>query len=103
MVERLVWVNEVFSTQDLLKTLFAPYRQTYAGGVKGSIGDHLRAFADRSISRVIGAVIRLILVFMAIIGSGIVVFIALLTLVIWPFLPLMPGISIFMALLGVGV
>ena len=103
LVERLVWVNEVFSTADLLKTLFAPYRQTYAGQVKGSIGDHFRAFADRSISRVIGAVVRLLLVLMAVIGSGIVAFVALITLIIWPFLPLMPALSIVMMIAGVGV
>lgn len=103
LVERLIWVNEVFSTKDLLKTLFAPYRQTYAGKIKGSLGDQLRAFADRSISRVIGAVVRLGLVFMAIIGSGLVTLVALITLIIWPFLPLMPAASIVLAVMGAGL
>jgi len=103
LVERLVWVNEVFSTSDLLKTLFAPYRQTFAGRIKGSLGDQLRAFADRSISRVIGAIVRLALVFVALIGSGIVTLVALLTLIVWPFLPLMPAISVAMMIIGVGV
>lgn len=102
-MERLVWVNEVFSTSDLLKTLFAPYRQTFAGRIKGSLGDQLRAFADRSISRVIGAIVRLALVFVALIGSGIVTLVALLTLIVWPFLPLMPAISVAMMIIGVGV
>lgn len=100
LVERLIWVNEVFSTADLIRTIFAPYRQTFAGAVNGSIGAKFRAFVDRSISRVIGAIVRLFLIFAAMIGSLLVATVAFITLIAWPILPLMPIISIGLMISG---
>jgi hypothetical protein len=101
LVERLIWINEVFSTSDMLRTLFAPYKQTYAGGSRGAIGDQLRAFADRSISRVIGAFIRLALVLVATLGALLTILLAALTMLIWPFLPITPVIAIICSISGI--
>ncbi len=103
LIDRLVWINEVFSTKDLVRTIFAPYRQTFAGNAKGSPGDLLRAFADRSISRIIGATVRLILIIAALIGSLLIITVGLATLLIWPILPVLPLVGIVGILTGVGV
>lgn len=88
---------------DMLRTLFAPYKQTFAGSSRGALGDQLRAFADRTISRVIGALIRAALILVALLASLAVLVIALGTLLIWPFLPLVPVLSVVCMALGVGL
>lgn len=93
-IERCQWIMETFSAGDLLRTLFAPFRQTYAGSVKGSLDVQLRAFFDRLISRVIGFIVRSILLFMAAIGLFVVAIIALVFVLLWPLIPLLPFISI---------
>lgn len=102
-IGHLKWINEVFSTGDLLRTLFAPFRQTYAGKIRGPIGEQFRAFADRSISRVIGAIVRLGLVFCALILSVGTIIFASLTLLVWPLLPLLPIISVILMVMRVGL
>lgn len=103
LIAKVQWVNEIFSTKDLVKTMFAPFRQTYAGGVRGSIEDQFRRFIDRSISRIIGFIVRFFLLIVAFIGSATIAIVGLATLVIWPFLPLLPVIGIICFFLGVGV
>lgn len=101
-IQRCQWILETFSAGDLLRTLFAPFRQTYAGTVKGPLDVQIRAFFDRLISRVIGFVVRSILLFMALIGLMVVIVIALVTVVLWPLIPLIPLISIGLLISGVG-
>jgi hypothetical protein len=103
LIAKVQWVNEVFSTSDLLRTLFAPFRQTYAGGVRGSVGDQFRAFVDRSISRVIGFIVRSFLLIAAALGSVAIAVSGLLTLLLWPFLPFLPFIGFICFVVGVGV
>lgn len=101
LVNRSNWVLETFSTSDLLRTLFAPYRQTFAGKVKGSLEVRLRAFFDTLISRVIGFIVRFFLICMSLVGLMVVLVVAVCTLIIWPFIPLLPVIGF--ALMSMGV
>jgi hypothetical protein len=103
LIDRLKWVMETFSAKDLLRTLFAPYRQTFAGKVKGSIGDKFRAMIDTLISRVIGLLVRLVLLFMAMIGAVVVTLVAFTTLLLWPLIPVLSVLSIAAMIAGVGV
>lgn len=93
---------ETFSVSDLLRTLFAPFRQTYAGQIKGPLGEQLRAFFDRLISRVIGLIVRLFLLGMAFVALMVVVVVAVVSLIVWPFIPMMPVLGIVLMSMGVG-
>lgn len=98
--ERLAATADYFSIDLLLKTLFAPYRQISAGQVRGSLNVQMRAFFDRLLSRIIGAVIRL---FMVIIGSISLLFYSLIGLflvVLWGIVPLLPVVGIILAIIG---
>lgn len=101
LVARCNWIMETFSVSDLVRTLFAPFRQTYAGKVKGSLETILRGILDRTISRVIGFVVRTFLIGMALVGMLVVLIIALATLLAWPFIPLLPIIALVMINNGV--
>lgn len=101
-VQRCEWVMETFSVSDLLKTLFAPFRQTYAGNVKGSLDVKLHAFFDKTISRAIGFVVRMVLLFMALIALLVAVLLAIVSLIIWPLIPAAPIVSVFLIVSGVG-
>jgi hypothetical protein len=103
LVERSEWIKETFSVDDLLRTLFAPFRQTYAGRIKGPLGVQIRAFFDRLISRVIGFIVRSFLLIMAVIGFFIVLLLAIVTLLIWPLIPLLPLAGIAMMAMGVSL
>ncbi len=100
LVERCNWVMETFSVSDLLRTLFAPFRQTYAGKIKGALGDQIRAFFDRLISRVIGFIVRILLLGMAAVAMLVVFIVAVVSLIIWPFIPLLPVLGIAFLTMG---
>ena len=61
--ERLAASADYFSIGLLITTLFAPFRQISASRVDGPIADRMRAFADRLISRLVGSIVRLAMVF----------------------------------------
>jgi hypothetical protein len=102
LVERFEWIMETFSVTDLLRTLFAPFRQTYAGKIKGPLGDQVRAFFDRLISRVIGFIVRLFLLGMAAVAIVLVFIVAIVSLIAWPFIPLLPIVGILLMVMRIG-
>ena len=98
-VERqLAHLSDMFSFGLLVRTLFAPFRQISSGSVRGSLGAQLGALRDRTISRVIGGIIRTF----TIIAGGIVMLVSLIwgavRLVAWAILPLLPLIGLVLAL-----
>lgn len=103
VAQRLEWCESTFSMGNLLRTWFAPFKQTYAGGSKGSIGTLFRAFIDRLISRVIGFIVRSILLFAGAVCSIFVFVTGVIFLLVWPLLPLLPVISLILFSQGVGV
>lgn len=100
LVEKLRYIADVFSVKEMITTLFAPFRQTYVGKASGV--SKLQAFADRSVSRAIGFVVRLLLILTATIAAVIVLVIGLVLTVSWPLLPLLPVVSIILAITGFG-
>lgn len=89
VVARISWCMEMFSIGTLVKSLFAPFKQTYAGGVKGSLGEHFRAFVDRTVSRVLGFIIRSVLILSGLF-CGLIAFISgILFMIMWPLIPLL--------------
>ena len=92
---------DYFSIELSLRTLFKPFRQIDADGVrKGPLGVVLRAMFDQMFSRVFGAVIRTIMI---IVGSIAILFEAIFgsfRLAVWPVIPLLPAVALPMTLTG---
>lgn len=98
--ERLTTSYDYFSIDILVRTLFSPYKQISASQVRGPVGVQLRAFADRLISRVIGAVLRSILIVSGIVWLTVQVAIGFLVLVLWAAVPFLPLVGFIMTLSG---
>ncbi len=97
---RLDSTVDYFSIELLIKTLFSPFRQISAGKVDGPLGVKLRAFADRMISRVIGAMIRLVILIIGVITILLQSLFGIVTLIGWAFVPVLPAIGIIMMIIG---
>jgi len=98
MANRLAATTDYFSISLLLSTLFAPFRQISAGSVGGSISNQARALVDKTISRLIGAIVR---ISMVIIGLLVIVFqIIINVLLFWPLIPILPVLGLIMTIIG---
>lgn len=93
-------VIDYFSIDLLIKTFFSPFRQISAGRVDGPLGVQLRAFADRLISRLIGAMIRSVLLVLGAIAIAAQVVFGGIVLLGWAFVPLLPVAGIILTLTG---
>ncbi|HSE29255.1 MAG TPA: hypothetical protein VLA77_01565 [Candidatus Saccharimonadales bacterium] len=101
VLDRVLGVLKFFSVGILITSLFAPFRQISAGQVRGNIKTRLIAWADRQFSRIIGAIVRLIIITIGLILATIVGVFGVLLIVIWPFLPVAPLIGIFLMQSGI--
>lgn len=91
---------QAFSMSALASTLFAPFRQTYAGKLKGTIGDRIRGLVDRFISRTIGFLVRITILTVGVFASIFAIISGLVALALWPFIPMLPIISLILAISG---
>jgi len=85
---RLSGLAEAFSIKILLFTLFAPWKRiiTYPGaGVEAKI----RAFGDNLVSRLVGFMVRFIVLLAAAVSYVGLCLLGLAELVLWPLLPLL--------------
>lgn len=98
--QRLNRMFDYFSVDILVKTLFSPFRQISAGRVNGPLGIQLRAFVDRLISRLIGAMIRTAVLVFGVITIILTALFGLFELVLWAVLPILPFIGIVLAVSG---
>ena len=94
---------ETFSVALLLRTLFDPFRQISAGQVRGSFDTQLRALGDRLFSRVFGAVVRSIFIFVGLVASLGVGLFGLIEVIVWPVVPFLPAVGLALLLVGVKV
>lgn len=81
---------DYFSFGTLFQTFFAPFRQIDTGTGGRSINERFSNFIGRSISRIIGAIVRFFILLAGIIVISLEFVFGLLLLIIWPFIPLMP-------------
>ena len=91
---------DYFSIGLLASSLFAPFRQISAGKVRGPLGVQMRAFFDRQISRVIGAIVRTILIIVGLVWLAIQVVVGALGVIVWAFVPFLPLIGFVLMLSG---
>ncbi len=98
--ERIARTVDYFSITLLLKTLFSPFRQISAGKVNGPLGVKWRAFLDRTISRVIGAFIRIVIILIGAVTIVLYCMLGLVTLVVWATVPLFPIVGFILFISG---
>ncbi len=100
IMDRLTAAIDFFSIGLLITTLFSPFRQISAEKIDGPIGDKLRAFVDKLISRVVGATVRTLLI---VIGIAVIIIqfaFGIVFLITWLFIPAFPVIGLIMAVIG---
>lgn len=100
MRSKLSAIAQIFAVSILLKTLFAPWKQIYS---PTTFRTFFRDMVDNAVSRTIGAVVRGIILFWAGTLSLLVVLAGVVSLVIWPFLPLLIIILPILAISGVSL
>jgi hypothetical protein len=98
--DRLAATAGYFSIGQLFATFFSPFRQISAGSINGSVGAQLRAFFDKTLSRVIGAIVRLFTVLAGIIILACQSIFELVVLIIWLVLPAFPVIGLLLFVIG---
>lgn len=97
---RAVGVFEAFSVSLLARTLFSPFRQIDAGKVRGPIGIQLRAWFDRSFSRVFGAVVRSVMILCGLAGTVGVFCAGVVWAAAWLVMPVLPILGIIAVIIG---
>lgn len=85
-----------FSIGMLLRTLFAPFRQISVGEQAGKTASLASVIADKLISRLVGSVMRLAMVFVGTLTLIIYAIISVLRLAGWPLLPLAPVLGLIL-------
>lgn len=90
---------QLFSVTDLVKTLFAPYRQTFAGSLGSGFGNKLRGLVDQTISRVIGFMVRSVLILAGLFVAFINTVLGLAMIIIWPVIPFLPVVAVVLMMM----
>ena len=98
--QRIVRMFDYFSIDLLIKTWFAPFRQISAGQVNGPLNVRWRAFVDRLVSRVIGGIVRTIVIVIGIITIALFGMATLIILIGWLVAPLAPLLGFIAMLAG---
>jgi len=98
--ERLAATAGFFSIGQLFSTLFSPFRQISADRINGSAAMQLRAFFDKTLSRVIGAIVRLFTILAGIIVLTFQFIFELIVSIIWVILPALPVVGLIMFAIG---
>jgi len=100
VLERLASTMDYFSIDLLLRTLFSPFRQISAGGVRGPLVVQIRAFFDNLLSRVIGATVRSIVIVIGVVTILLTVVVGMIMIVTWAIVPILPFIGLILASAG---
>ncbi len=87
-------VTDLFSIKLMIGSLFAPFRQISASSTGISISAKITAFFDRLLSRIIGAIARLIMIIIGLIVITIVLLFGVIGLILWILIPVMPIIGV---------
>lgn len=92
---------DYFSIGLMVSTLFAPFRQISTETVvAGPIEVRVRAFFDKLLSRVIGAIVRTFMIVFGLTAMFLQILFGIFVLVFWLVIPLLPVIGLVMMLIG---
>ena len=84
---RLAAVSDSFSVKQLTKTLFAPWRRIITPPGR-SLEDKMRAWADNMFSRIIGFLVRLLVLLAAALIAFVIGLLTVIETLAWPLVPL---------------
>ena len=102
LIDKLRNAADFFSISQLIKTLFAPLRQISAQRTDASDPASMLAnFFDRLLSRCIGAIVRLGILFFGTIAIIVEAALSLILVLIWPLIPLIPIACIVLCVMEV--
>lgn len=96
----IISLYDYFSVDLIIRSLFAPFRQISAGKVQGSLEIKFRAFVDRLISRLVGSVMRSIIIIIGIIAMASYTIFGAVRVLAWAVMPIVPFIAVVLALIG---
>lgn len=88
-------ISQTFAVSVLLKTWFAPWKRIYR---ESTFATFFRDAVDNMISRIIGSIVRGTMLFFALVLSIFVITVGLISLIAWPFIPLL---TFILPILGV--
>ncbi|GHU08417.1 hypothetical protein FACS189431_4630 [Alphaproteobacteria bacterium] len=89
-----VKVNDQFSIPLLAKTLFKPFREIDNYRVDGALEDKFQAWFGRLTSRLIGALIRIVVMVVGLVVLILLAIISCLRIVIWLAMPALPFVGL---------
>lgn len=97
--KRLLRTSHLFSLPILVRTLFVPWRRivTYPGA---GLQARLRAASDNLMSRVIGFIVRVLVLIAALIILVVVLLIGLGELIVWPLVPVLAAAALVKGVVG---
>lgn len=98
--DRLLGLYDYFSIDMLVRTLFMPFRQISAGGVRGSLSVQLQAWVDQMVSRIIGMMVRTVMIVIGSVSLLLACVVNIVMLVLWPFVPLLPVVGCVLSMTG---
>jgi len=85
--KRFQFVYAEFSIDIISQTLFSPWRQIITYPSVG-FGNRFRALIDNLISRVIGLIVRMVVIFTALVLFLLIALTGVVEVIVWPLLPL---------------
>ena len=104
LIEKFHDTVDFFSFSSLIKTIFSPFRQISAGGSSSPALDaRFRAFLDRLISRIIGAIVRIGILIMGTVVLILQLVFSVVSVIMWPVIPFLPIICILLFMMRVTI
>jgi len=101
MRDRLLSSADFFSVSLLISTLFSPFRQISADSAAVSLGDHMHAFFDKLLSRIIGSIVRIFMIIFGVVTMLLQIIFGVVILTSWLIVPLLPAIGLAGMAIGV--
>lgn len=95
----LVGISRMFSVPILLRTLFAPWKRivSYPGD---SLDAKVRALIDNTISRLVGLMVRLVVLLTALVAEALTAVVGVVWLIVWPLIPLVGIVLLVKGIIG---